>query len=252
MKEEYDLLTNRRGAPSSGMNKREARLRAMMLFSIKLRVEWLYWQQRRMPPTRLPRVSKREAREISSVPVDDIEAWQQLLEVELRSLARQHGVVSIPKVTISAAVPNAASDGQRVHLNPIWARHITASICGHDGACKQALMRGIAAHEFAHHLRGEDVTDRHEEELRADAWAARSLTQYGIDLQPYLELVGEGPELDSATHPSAPRRRRAVENAALTEPLQGCTAGCTACASDDSQLVTGCVCSSEVEGSNST
>jgi hypothetical protein len=90
-------------------------------------------------------------------------------------------------------------------------------ICGSDRSCTRALVRGIAAHELAHHLREEAIGHPHDEELRADAWAARALSELGTNVEPYMRLVGCGPEHDSPTHPKPSRRRRAIRDAAIAK-----------------------------------
>lgn len=222
------------------MTKREERVRALVLVSVRLQLEWLYWRRTALIKSR--RISKREARDELPLP-DESADWQRLLEHELRDLARHHGVVSVPKVSISHAVPNAASDGLRIHMNPLWAKETTALICGRDRACKQALVRGIAAHELAHHLREEAITHPHEEELRADAWAARALSELGTSVEPYLRLVGCGPEHDSPTHPKASRRRHAIRTASGRAATRACCSACDVVADGcASQPGSGAVC----------
>lgn len=214
------------------VTKRDARLHAMLLVRVRVQMEWLYWQ-RRTELIRSRRISKREARDECAAQLDESADWQKLLELELRDLARHHGLVSVPKVSISHHVPNAASDGLRIHMNPVWAEQANALICGSDHGCTRALVRGIAAHELAHHLREEAVGHPHDEELRADAWAARALSELGTSVEPYMRLVGCGPEHDSPTHPKPSRRRRVIRDAALakrgTKPLAVDPPCCMAC-----------------------
>lgn len=159
---------------------------------------------------------------------DSDEHWRARLEGHVAQLAARSGTTP-PPVVIHDGIANAGSDGQRIALNPDWAREVTASICRTDGRCKEELLKGVAAHEFAHHLRhGAPVQDPHAEELRADRWAAQALIEQGASLVPYLRLVGSGPERESATHPAASQRRRAIEASCR---------GCAECSQTEPQPV---------------
>ena len=183
--------------------------------SILVQLEWIYQTRPsgaedlrrfyRSPPLRFDTEDTRL----------EASAWQQLLDTELNVVTQALGIEP-PPVTISRYVPNAASDGQRILLNPSWAREVTQFICKRDGPCRQALFRGIASHELAHHMREERVVeDQHAEELRADIWAAGVLTRLGTSIEPYRRLVGQGKEIESSTHPAPSVRNRAIVRGSL-------------------------------------
>ncbi|MCA9683801.1 MAG: hypothetical protein KC457_16495 [Myxococcales bacterium] len=189
--------------------------RVWLAADIMVRLEWLYQQRPEdfIDRRRWFRGDARPARGRCEPAGRDgwRETWKQLLEQELEVIGAAF-TIDTPPVRISHQVANAASDGRQILLNPSWAREVTELICRRDGPCREALLRGIASHELAHHLREQrEVHDRHAEELRADTWAAIVLTHLGTDVDPFARLVGEGDHGCSHTHPGPARRRAAIE-----------------------------------------
>lgn len=188
--------------------------------SILVQLEWIYQAHSGLAEDRrrwFRRPPPREAER--SPPRSEASVWQRLLDAEL-SVITQAFDIDPPRVVASEYVPNAASDGTRILLNPTWAREVTEHICKHDGPCREALFRGIAGHELAHHMRERRVVaDQHAEELRADTWAATVLTRLGTSVEPYRRLVGEGEDVPSRSHPAPSDRIRAIDRGRLRLPL---------------------------------
>lgn len=188
-------------------------LQVWLVASILVQLEWMY--QSRQPPFEDRRRWFRGRQAGTPTPTPSRrthEEWRRLFDDELLVVTNALDISPSPPVVADHSIPNAASDGVRIRINTTWAREITQMICKRDGRCREALLRGIASHELAHHLREERfVPDRHAEELRADSWTASVLTALGTSVEPYQRLVGEGRDVVTHTHPPPSRRRRAIE-----------------------------------------
>lgn len=109
-----------------------------------------------------------------------------------QQVAKAMGVVAPPLVA-TYDVANAASDGRRILINPIWAERTLHRYCD-DFHCTFAVIAGFLAHELGHHRYGDAYCvdcNRRDQELRADSklvgrwpsWAstARTLSSSSVN-----------------------------------------------------------------------
>lgn len=154
--------------------------------------------------------------------------WGRALEQELARLAPCVGAARLPEVIVTRAVANAGASGGRIYLNPQWMEAAAQQLCAREGECRRDLVRGLAAHELSHHVRGAGRAgrDAHTEELTADAWAGFLLARTGAGLKPYVALIGGGAVGGSVTHPPTHLRIAAAQAGGRAGEAERVAGGC--------------------------
>lgn len=163
-------------------------------------------------------------------------SWGDRFAEELRRIAADERAGPPPLVIDSDRVANVGATRSLVAVNPAWMQRTSDAICGSQGDCQDALVRGIAAHEWSHVIasRGALGTrSRHQRELDADRHAGRILARTRTSSEPLETLLEAGPEHASPTHPARTDRLRAVQ-AGLCEGDPGGTERTCACHDADS------------------
>lgn len=158
--------------------------------------------------------------------------WGRELDHELGRLSAIVRSQRLPRVIETSAVANAGACSGQIFLNPQWMSATAQQICADDRPCRQALLRGLAAHELSHAVRRDSSLAPHAEELTADAWAGYLLGRTGTELGPYLELVGSGSSSGSATHPPSHQRTSVTRAAASVGSAEEAGACCDRCPPD--------------------
>jgi len=92
---------------------------------------------------------------------------------------------------------NAATDGQKIYVNPQWMAGVEAS-AGEGG------VRFVMAHELGHANQG--MGGGHAAELNADRFAARSIARQGYDFDVVQQTMSRLNQTSTKTHPGAGQR----------------------------------------------
>jgi hypothetical protein len=101
----------------------------------------------------------------------------------------------LPPLVFSTDVANAASDGARILVNPVWVRATLDDHC-EDRACGAAIVVGIIGHELAHHGYGDAFVprrswaERRARERRADRYAGFVVSALGLDASHLEQVLG--------------------------------------------------------------
>lgn len=138
--------------------------------------------------------------------------YQQLLSEQAAEMG-----MTAPAVVLETT-GNASTDGRQVYVNPNWMARIEAD-SGEGG------VRFVLAHELGHCADG--MSQGHGGELRADQFAARSISRTGFGFDT-IEVVGKHLNQEAtSSHPASPQRigqakeHMAAEQAATAQQQRG-------------------------------
>jgi hypothetical protein len=120
--------------------------------------------------------------------------------------------VQPPPLVWSTEVPNAASNGLAVFVNPYWLADTLVRFCS-DHVCATAVVFGVLAHENSHHVYGDALCSgcqRQAQELRADYEAGRVLYRAGMSAKHFQCVIAEL-NLAGRDYPSTEARIRTIQ-----------------------------------------
>ncbi len=120
--------------------------------------------------------------------------------------------VQPPPLAWSTEVPNAASNGLAVFVNPYWLANTLARFCS-DHSCAVAVVFGVLAHENSHHVHGDALCagcQRQTQELRADYEAGKVLYRAGVSAEHFKYVIAEL-NLAGRDYPSTEARIRTIQ-----------------------------------------
>lgn len=109
--------------------------------------------------------------------------------------------IEVPPLAFSRRVPNAASDGWRILVNPDWATNTLLTYCD-DHQCNLVVLTGVLAHELAHHVHADARCPEpgDGQERRADFFAGVVLGYLGVDSD-HFERVLHDLSAHAGPHP---------------------------------------------------
>jgi hypothetical protein len=163
--------------------------------------------------------SEQEGREAARRRQEDEDLRTMLLSH--LQLAAQSLNAAVPPLMITSRVPNAASDGRNIYVNPTWVRYILATCC--QGAeCRNVVLLAVMVHEMAHHVFGDALQYGqypHVLELRADYHAGFVLGRFELTVEDFERALMHMSPCETDTHPAWPDRvatlRRGYREGAL-------------------------------------
>lgn len=156
--------------------------------------------------------------------------WGDRFASELRRIAANQCRGLPPPVIERPGLANVGTSRGRVLVDPAWMEQVSRSICGDAAGCRDALVHGIAAHEWSHSARSpSDTGSSHGRELAADRDAGRALGRSGSSPRPFVALLEAGSRHASSSHPSSTARVAATLAGHWEGQSQGCDAERCSC-----------------------
>lgn len=131
--------------------------------------------------------------------------------------------IPCPPLYFGEDVPNFASDGHRIGVNPKWARDVIEKHCA-SHACNRDVLRWFIAHEVGHHVAGDALAptwigseklQRHVQELRADYFAGFALAHLDGEIAHLDSVLRTHASIETHTHPDFTKRIRAAREGFL-------------------------------------
>jgi hypothetical protein len=144
--------------------------------------------------------------------------WTPKVLEQLRRAAALMGI-AVPPLMVTSRVPNAASDGRQILVNPTWLSRTMARFCSMP-ACQDAVILGVMAHELGHHVFGhaaDSRRDSHVAELDADRVAGVVLARAGVSTGDFERVLADLGECGTTSHPGAALRVAAIRAGYLDE-----------------------------------
>lgn len=156
--------------------------------------------------------------------------WGDRFASELRRIAANQGRGLPPPVIEQPGLANVGTSRGRVRVDPAWMEQVSRSICDDRSDCRDALVHGIAAHEWSHATGSPSgAGSSHARELAADRDAGRALGRNGSSPRPFVALLEAGSRRGSTSHPPSTARVAATLAGHWEGQSQACDADRCSC-----------------------